>query len=270
MKKIMLGLLVVFVLMFTACSDDDDDSNSTEPEVVYAYSLDQFVPENMLADMVAHDDDDVENWNELFHFWPLATDGFNPRSRGYDDMNWTDWEQGYYIPDLDNRIKFPHMDSLGIGAFNVKYMDMVYVYRAINAVVNDTLSILCEINHMPMEQVENYDGVMENAIKLSNFVPEQIAALDSVDFIAVDGWSQTYYPDEVADGYWLVDSEKTIFPNLDLPGMKKKFKWIKSMEFYGQFQDVADFVNENLGSDTEANWSFSFPEDMSSYECIEW
>lgn len=266
MKKIMLlGLLVVLsAILLTGCSDDDD--NSTEPEIVYAYSLDQFVTDDALGAMIAHDDDDDENWNELFYFWPVADDDFSPRVRGYDDLCWGDWEQGYYIPADDNKVYFPQYAAQGIGAYNVKYMENVYVYRGIKSVITDTMSVLYELNAMTTQQVENYDAEMEAAIPLADFIPPHFTQVDSVSFVAVDGWEMTYSTDEINDGYWLTETQKTIFPGFpNMSGSKKKFKWLKEINVFGTWQNVDDFINEALADENSSDLNFSFPEDLTDY-----
>lgn len=274
MKKIMLsGLIVLFVLLFfNACSEDDKDDNGTEPQISYAYSLDQFVPVDAVSDLIVHTDEDSIECRDLFFFLPLADDGFSPRSHDYDDLDWTDWIQGFYIPDWDNRIFFSQYDSQGIGAYNVKDMESVCVFRGVKSIINDTLSVVFEFNAMTTEQVENYDGIMEDAIPLASFIPPHVTLMDSVAFTAADisGYTKMYYPEEIEAGYWLVDSQKTIFPDLNLPNSKKKFKFLKSLQFYGEFQEIGEYDNVNLAAEADADWSFTIPEDLSPYTGIPW
>jgi hypothetical protein len=266
MKKIiLLGLMVAFVLLFTACSEDDNDDNGVGPEINYAYSLEQFVPEDIFTDLIIHNEEDDYDWRELFYFWLVADDGYNPRPAGNDDLNWSDMAQGYYFPADKNRIRFPQYDSLGVGAYNVKWMETVYVYRGVRTNINDTLSVVFEFNGMNVEQVENYDGVMENAIALADFIPEHVTSLDSVSFTAIDDYTQVYYPVEIEAGYWLIDSQKTIFPGLDLPGSKKKFKLLKSMQIFGEYVEIPEYINPAMADENSSDWSFSFPEDLSDY-----
>ena len=267
MKKIiLLGLLAVLTLMFNACSED----NGTEPEIYYAYSLDQFVPQVTASELIIHEEEEEYDWRDLFYFWSVADDGYNPRPRGYDDLGWADWTQGYYIPADQNRLRFPQYDSLGVGAYSVKWMENVHVYRGVRTNINDTLSVVFELNALPVVQIENYDGVMEDAIALTNFVPEHVFFLESAEFTAIDGYQQTYYPDEIEAGYWLVDSQKTIFPGLDLPGSNKKFKWLKSIQIFGVYEELDNYINEGLADENSADWSFSFPEDLSEYNGTIW
>ena len=269
MKKIiLLVLFAVFTLMFTACSDDSD--NGTEPEINYAYSLDQFVPEQIFADLIIHNEEDDYDWRDLFYFWFVADEGYNPRPAGYDDLDWNDMAQGYYLPTDKNRVRFPQYDSLGVGSYNVKWMDTVHAYRGVRININDTLSVVFEFNGMDIQQVENYDGVMEDAIALANFIPEHVTALDSVSLIAIDGYQQTYYPDEIDAGYWLVDSQKTIFPGLDLPGSKKKFKLLMSMQIFGIYEELEEYINPTMADENSDDWSFTFPEDLSGYDGVIW
>lgn len=270
MKKIMLiGLiLVISLLLVMGCSDDDDDDVI---ETIYAYGLEQFVPVDALSDLIVHEDDDNEEWRDLFYFWPTASDGFSARNKGYDDLDWQNWLQGYYIPELDNRVYFPQFEEMNIGAYNVKYMQDIYVFRGIRSVITDTLSVVYELNAMDTQQIENYDGEMEDAIALADFIPPHFTAIDSVAFVAVDGWEKTYTPEEINDGYWLVNSQKTIFPGFpEMSGSKKKFKWLKTIMIYGAWEEQEDFVNEYLAPAAAADWNFSFPEDLSDFTNIPW
>ena len=269
-KLILLGLMVAFVLLFTACSEDDNDDNGVEPDIHYAYSLDQFVPAEVFANQIIHDEEDDFNWRNLYYFWALGSDDFSPRMHGYDDLDWNNLQQGYYIPGLDNRLNFPQFAELNIGAYNVKKMGNVHVYRGVRININDTLNVVFEFNGMPMEQIENYDGEMENAIALANFIPEHVTALDSISFTAIDDYTKMYYPEEIEAGYWLMNSQKTIFPGLDLPGSKKKFKFLMSMQVYGTYQQLEEYINPAMADENSTNWSFDFPEDLSNYIGVVW
>jgi hypothetical protein len=225
-----------------------------------------------ISDLIVHNEEDTLDWRELFYFWPMATDGFSSRTRGYDDLSWQDFVQGFYIPEDNNKVFFPQFEALNIGAYNVKFMDKVYVSRGIRSIINDTLSVVFELNAMTTEMIENYDDVMEAAIPLTSFMPEHVTAMDSVAFIAMDGYSKTYTPDQFSDGYWLVDSQKTIFPTEgdNMSGSLKKFKLIQSMEFFGQWQNIEEFENPAWAGTEDTDWYFSFPEDLSDYEGTIW
>ncbi|MCF7920310.1 MAG: hypothetical protein K9N06_10410 [Candidatus Cloacimonetes bacterium] len=272
MKKIMLFVFLAIVTLMMVISCSENDNNNNIPDIIYAYALEQFVPMDALSDLIVHDEGDTTEFRDLFYFWPLATDGFSARTRGYDDLDWQNWVQGYYIPEIDNKVFFPQFEPLNIGAYNVKYLDMVYVSRGVRSIINDTLSVVYELNAMETQQVENYDLVMEDAIPLNSFVPPHVTVIDSVVFTAVDGYTKTYTPVQFADGYWLVSSQKTIFPTegANMSGSLKKFKLLKSMEFFGQWQNVEDFENPAWAGTDEADWSFSFPVDLSAFEGIVW
>ena len=269
MKRIMLFMFLatITLMMFTACSDDDN--NNVEPETFYGYTLDQFVPMDAISDLIVHNEDDTLDWRELFYFWPVATDGYSARmnSEKYDDLDWQNFAQGYYVPENDNKVLFRQFEEFHIGAYNVKFMDKVYVSRGVRSIINDTLSVVFELNAMTTEMIENYDAEMEAAITLTSFMPEHVTAMDSVSFIAIDGYKKTYTPAQFSDGYWLVDSQKTIFPieGANMTGSLKKFKLLKSMQFFGDWQNVDEYENPAWADADEADWYFSFPEDLSDY-----
>ena len=269
MKRIMLFMFLatITLMMFTACTGDDN--NNFEPETLYGHALDQFVPMDAVSDLIVHDIEDTLDWRELFYFWSVATDGYSARMNKdkYDDLDWHNFAQGYYIPENDNKVYFPQFEEFNIGGYNVKFMDTVYVSRGVRSIINDTLSVVFELNAMTTEQIDNYNGEMEAAIPFTSFMPQHITVIDSVSFIAIDGYTKTFTPDQFNDGYWLVDSQKTIFPieGANMSGSLKKFKLLKSMEFFGQWQDVDEYENPAWADAEEADWYFSFPEDLSDY-----
>ncbi len=274
MKKLLTIFIAVLIAMLalTACSENDDDS-STGPVEILAYNLDQFIPMDILVPLFTEEgQEDIEEdgieIRGLFSINVIAEDGWSWRSRGMRDLKWEEFATGYLIPDNDGKIYIDAFASQGINTYNVKYAQDVDVYRTVELIKPDETEGQYQLSAMPTEQVENYDAVMEDAIKLTSFIPAEITAVDSVMFTAADGWAQTYTAEEFNGGYWLVDSQKTIFPGLDLPGSKKKFKLLRTLKVWGQ-QDTVDEPFVSNYSETP-DYDFQFPEDLSDYDSIVW
>lgn len=273
MKKLLSILIIVMITMFVVTGCSENDSDSTGPVEILAYSLDQFIPADNLMNLFHDDDQDaiLEDGIEirnLFSIHVVASDGWSWRSRGMRDLKWDEFASGYLIPEDEGKIYIDAFASQGVNTYNVKYAQDVDVYRTFELVKPDDTNALYQLSSMTTEQVENYDGAMEDAIKLTDFIPAEITTVDSVMFTAADGYAKTYSTDEFNAGYWLKDSAKTIFPGLDLPGSKKKFKFLKTITVYGDQDAVEDPFVSNF-SDTP-DYDMVFPEDLSDFDSIVW
>lgn len=276
MKKFFTLLLVTFIILIglTACSEDDDDDNSTGPVTILAYNLDQFLPLDNVMNLFTDGDqetilEDAIDALNLFSIHVLASDGWSWRNRGVRDLKWDEFAGGYLIPEDDGRIYIEAFASQGVSTYNVKFAQDVQVFRTFELVKPDGTEALYQLSAMTTQQIENYDGTMEDAIKLTDFYPAtEITAIDSVMFTAADGYSVNYTEEEFNAGYWLTESQKTIFPGLDLPGSKKKFKLLQTLTIYGEQQSVEEPFVCNFSEAPE--YEFTFPEDLEGYDSIVW
>lgn len=274
MKKVLTILITVLIglFAFTACSENDDN-NTTGPVDILAYNLDQFAPmENLLTQFTDGDQEDILedsiDIHNLFSILVTASDGWSWRGRGMRDLLWNEFSTGYIIPENQGKLWIEAFANQGINTYNVKYAQTVDFFRTFELIKPDETEALYQLSSMDTEQIENYDSTMETAIKLTQFIPTEITAIDSILLKACDGYAQTYSTEEFNVGYWLIESQKTIFPGLDLPGNKKKFKLLKSIKVYGN-QDTVDEPFISNFSDIP-DYSFDFPENMSDYESIVW
>ncbi len=73
----------------------------------------------------------------------------------------------------------------------------------------------------------------EEAIKLSDLIQGiSLSDSSSIRLIAIDDYYKDYTPQQIAEGYYLLDSEVTTFPALNdsLTNSQKKFKKLAKIE----------------------------------------
>jgi len=266
-KTLLLTLLAVLLLLFTACSEKDDDTttpNTPNPPQMAATSdsiftmpaQDTVFPDSLLTDVTYNGEataslllthfitkemtdelvgspNDAES-QKLFAYQLIASDGFNPRDREYDDLTWDVFKTGVLLPNKSFRSYFASENVET--AFDVKFLTQIKMYRAVQVVKLDGTKVLFEMNALTTNQVANYDGLMEDGIKLSNFITEFVTATPAnYDYIFTDNTDMTDPPRytwaQMQDGYWLKDSKKTIFPSFpDMPSIQMKFKKLMQIQ----------------------------------------
>jgi hypothetical protein len=265
--------LSIAILMLTGCSEKDSD-NPNGIEELWAYSLDQFFPvEDIISLFNDSDQEDILEDNieirSLFSILVSAEDGWNWQTRGVRDLLWEEFAAGYLIPDDEGRVYFGSFSDQGINTYNVKYAEVVDVYRAFQLVKPDGTIAVYELNSMDSEMITNHDDEQEAAIKFSDFIPEEITKIDSVEFVAADGYQKTYSIEELNDGYWLMNSGKTIFPGFpDMPGSKKKFNFLKQIIVHGNLEVVEEPAFGNYAD--ESDFQFTLPDNLTDYDYIIW
>jgi len=271
-KNISFILLISFVLaMLSGCSEKD---SPTGPEDILAYILEQFLLVDDVINLFPADDqqdimDDQIQIRNLFSLHVTGADGWSWRNQGRRDLNWTEFKSGYLIPEDEGRIYFEEFVNQGINTYNVKWAETLQVFRAFELIKPDQSIAIYELSVMDTEMVTNYDEVEEEAVKLTEFIPgEEITEIDSVYFIGADGYQQTYTPEEFEAGYWLLESQRTIFTGLDLPGYKKKFKFLQQIQVFGEQDIPADPFVCNFSE--EPDHEFDFPEDLSDFDSMVW
>ena len=262
MKKLTyLTLLLALLLGLAACSEDDPPTG----EDVLGYSLDQFIPADSVRVAVDPEAEPDEEFRTLFAYEIVSgVDGYSPRdsdNAGY-DLPWETFAGGYFVPSDDHRTWFPSASLPG--AFKVRDAGLFRLYRKVDISTGVSGSKTAELGALPTHQVANWDGGQETAIKLSDLL-QGIAAYDSLALFAADGYSKTYPPELIADGYYFLGSEVTTFPtfNDDLPGSVKKFKKLARMEVYGSA--TAQNHTFELTPQAGADLVFNIPTDLSGY-----
>ncbi|MDD2230953.1 MAG: hypothetical protein PHY48_16315 [Candidatus Cloacimonetes bacterium] len=226
-KYLVLLVALAMMLSFTACSDDDD--NGTQVDIL-GYSLDQFFT---MADAIGITGaaNDTTDYRSLYAYEIVGADGWSPRgsvNAGY-DLLWNTFKSGYLVPSDNKRTWFPG-DTVP-GAFKVKNADKIRVYRQIGVCGTADECVPQELGALPTYTVENWNNEDEQAIKLSDLL-QGYDGYSTVTVSAVDGYSKTYDAEKIADGYYLLTSERTTFPtfNSEMEGSMKKFKLIATMQ----------------------------------------
>ncbi len=262
MKKLTyLGAILALLLSLVACSEND---NPTDEDVL-GYKLDQFISADSVRNHVDSEADATDDFRSLFAYEIVSSgDGFSPRASsfaGY-DLPWNIFAGGYFVPSDDHRTWFP--DANLPGAFKVRDADLFRLYRKVEVNAGVRSSKQVELKGLILYPTENWDGESEDAVKLSDLL-QGIAVYDSVGFVAVDGYTKYYQPELISDGYYLLDSEVTTFPNFNdtLPGSAKKFKKLATVQIYGATTDMtADIV---LAPQDKFDISFTVPENLSGF-----
>lgn len=261
MKKLTYLIFIALLLFgLFACSEDDKPTDAR----ILGYSLDQFIDANAVRAKITSDPEDTEDYRALFNYELVASDGFTPRqgqTGGY-DLPWSILQQGYYVPSDNHSTWFPNL-NLG-GAFKVKNAESIRLYRKV-VVSCGASSADCELRGLTVEEVENWGGEMEPAIRLNQFV-SAVASYDSVRFTAPDGYVKYYKPEHIQDGYYLLNSEVTTFPSLNssMPGSLKKFKKLASVDVMGAAADPT--LTFALSPQDKTDLSFPIPTDLSGFQ----
>ncbi len=230
MKKLSVLLLALLTLFIFACSEKDDNPTDTN---IYGYKLDQFIPNTTLRDLVDPSASDTLNFRELFAYEIVASDSFSPRASinaGY-DLTWNFFKEGYIVPSDNNRTWFS--PELGLpSAFKVKNTSQFNLYRKVD-VHSGSGSKTVELKGLTLHTVPNWSSVNEEAIKLSDLIQGiSLSDSSSIRLIAIDEYYKDYTPQQIAEGYYLLDSEVTTFPALNdsLTNSQKKFKKLAKIE----------------------------------------
>ena len=184
-----------------------------------AFVRSEFIQPYIDKDTVAHDT------RGLHAYRLVGADGFNPHdNRGYDDNVWAHLDLGYYLID-DDRGVFPDENIDLPGAFNIKSLRTIRVFRKID-VVTDTATDFQEIDDLPVVQVQNLEGEMEDAVGLwlcitAPYVSEPSA--HQYRLRTVDDFSPPAITwDQLQTGYWLLNTRRTIFTSPELNQGKYK------------------------------------------------
>lgn len=243
MKKFSLLLLVFLTLLMFSCSEKDDNPTNVD---FYGYKLDQFISNTILRDLIDPNASDTLNFRELFAYEIEASDGFSPRNSSYAgyDLTWNFFKEGYIVPADNNRTWFP--DELGLpNAFKVKSTTQFNLYRKVEVTSGESSKTI-ELKGLTIYTIPNWNSANEEAIKLSDLL-QGISLSDSsnIRLIAIDDYYKDYTPEQIAEGYYLLDSEVTTFPEINdtLPGALKKFKKLASIEVTNCSSQDHNFAN---------------------------
>ena len=240
MKRTLSVLLsLALLLLLFACSEKDDNPTDVN---VYGYRLGQFINQATIAALVDSAPDSLDLRN-LFAYEIIAADGWSPResvNAGY-DLNWDLFNDCFLVPTDNNRVW--HFNADLPSAYKVRDVLEFRAYRKIDVNTGRGKQMV-ELKGLPVQQIENWDGVMEDAVKLSDLL-QGVSAYDSLSIVCYDGYGSDkyYYAEAVNLGYYLLDSERTIFPGATIPNNQKKMKKVESIQLYGAVTAEHSFAN---------------------------
>ena len=244
-------LLIACVLAFNGCSKDDDvvagpsgngasmmvyhegdstavlfdDLPSFQVDDLEAISLSSFVDTFLVPPY--WDEDVMFDLRELYGYRIQGQDGFSASIKGYTDNTWDHMELGYLFT-ASRQVVFPD-DVIDLaGAYNVKDAARILILRKIDVVYSDTTAMRELADFQPV-QVDNHDGLPEDAVPLSDLVETAIVADPSTktyNIVALDGFgpATTMTWTQFQTGYWLLESKRTIFTDPSLEGGAYKLR----------------------------------------------
>jgi hypothetical protein len=266
LKKYVFVLFIIALLLgISACSEKD---NGTEPQIL-GYQLEQFIDADQVQTITDPNEEEATDFRDLYNYEIVASDGYSPRNReetaGY-DLDWDVFKTGYMVP--SNQLRTMFLDDTTPGAFEVKNAASIRLYRRI--VVADTLgnAHYIELGALPIHSIANWDGANEDAIKLSDLLTDH-SGYDNITLMASDGYSKDYNTEQIADGYYLLESERTTFPtfNEEMNNSMKRFKYIDRIVVNMDFgTDIPLYENADA---EDADISFTFPELYDGFDGVE-
>ncbi len=263
MKKLLFIMVLIISLLLISCSEKDDNPTDVN---VYGYKLDQFITQATVNQLITSDTTDENDYRYLFAYEIVSDDAepWSPRqsSNTSSDLKWESFKEGFYIPSDNKKTWFA--DPSLPNAFKVKNAKTFKLYRKVD-IVTTRSSKHAELHSLTKHTVNNWNSTPqpEEAIKLSDLLTG-IASYTSVKLVAGDGYSVEYTPEQIADGYYLLTSEVTTFPNLNstMTGSQKKFKRLARLEV--TTTDEQDHIF-GYADQATANTSFTIPNDLSAY-----
>lgn len=246
-------------MLLFACSEKDDDPTDVN---VYGYRLGQFIDQAAVAALVDSAPDSLDLRN-LFAYEIIAADGWSPRqsvNAGY-DLSWALFNDCFLVPSDNNRVW--HFNENLPSAYKVRDVLEFRAYRKID-VKTGRGDQAVELRGLPIHQIENWDGEMEAAVKLSDLL-QGVSAYDSLSIVCYDGYgSDKYYHSEPVNlGYYLLETERTIFPGADLPNNQKKMKKVEYIQLYGAVPAEHSFANADHD---QADLTVARPTSMTGFE----
>ncbi len=263
MKKLLIILSAIILLaVLIGCSEKDDNITDIQTQ---GYKLDQFINQAIVTDSLDAAAPDTLDFRGLFAYEIVSgEDGFSPRMSSYAgyDLNWETFKNGYLVPSENNRTWFA--DTSLPGAFRVRNTGYFRMYRKIDVIAPDNSTKMIELKGLALYTINNWDGNPEEAIKLSDLV-QGIASYDSVCIVCSDdfGLGRYYTQAAIDDGYYLLTTERTIFPTVSLPSNMQKLKKVSYLKVYGT--EAAQSFTFELTPTADADMIFTVPENLTGY-----
>lgn len=169
----------------------------------------------------------------LFAYQIVADDGYSASvSKGYPDNIWSHLPLGHILT-TTRQVVFPD-DKIDLaGAYNVKTARHIHIHRKLDLVKPES-TMFVELRSVATTQVTNFDGILENAIPLKDVVLSSVGSPQnySYNIRALDGFgpSTNMTWSQFETGYWLVNTQQTIFGDTTLVGGRYKLKVLQTIQ----------------------------------------
>ena len=205
---------------------------------VIAYSLPQFVSEdsvNSYSNITSIDS------RILYAVQTVSSDedqNWSPRKKGYYDLSWDDFKNGFYLPDQSQRLYFPNENILGV--YNVKYAKYIRLYRKVDVVKDENITIF-ETEAFDSEPIIYYKDDVEyneEGYTIKNFISKYITETPSeykYQFFAADGCvnsdtNNMFTWDDLQNSYWLTSKNEAIFLDDAMHTKCESVKYLKKIK----------------------------------------
>jgi len=195
-----------------------------------AIKLNNFVSTELIPAFEDKDGNLYES-RKLYSYQLVGDDGFSASVKGYPNNTWDQLAAGHIIVDT-RQIVFPD-DILDLaGAYNVKDASHLYIHRKFDIVTADTTAFI-EIRTIDDQRIHNHNNILENAIPLKECIADYVTDYENhtYNIKAIDGFGPSedltwnYYN----KGFWLLESEETIFNDATLVGGRYKIKALEKI-----------------------------------------
>ena len=196
-----------------------------------AIQLDEFITTDLIP---AFTDKDEVDWDArpLYSFEIMSSDGYSASGvKGYPNNIWEHMSLGHLLTSIRRAI-FPD-DKIDLpGAYDAKDVVEIIVHRKFDVTAPDTVDFF-ELSDFTITRVNNWDGIEEDAVPLADFVTALVANPEShmYNLASLDEFSP---PDDLdwekfQTGYWLLDSERTIFTHAEVTSSKYRVRVLETI-----------------------------------------
>lgn len=267
-KLCSLLFIIILLLSLVACSEKDDNNPTTVH--LWAYQLDQFINKDAVTDSLDASAPDSADFRKLYNYEIVSgADGFSPRQSQYAgyDLDWNTFRQGFFVPENGNRTWFPTALNLP-GAFKVTNAGYFRLYRKIDVYDGSKGKKSVELRGLPIYTIPNWDGIDEEAIKLSDLLTG-VTEYTSVRIVCYDnyGIDKLYLPVAINDGYYLLNTERTIFPNVNPGSGMSKMKKVAYIDVIGATTPLN--TDNVIAPSTQTDMIFMMPTNLNSYQATD-
>lgn len=199
---------------------------------VEAIQLSEFV-DTVLIPLYRDKNGNAYDSRTLFAYQIVADDGYSASgTKGYPDNVWSHMQLGHILT-TTRLVVFPD-DKIDLaGAYNVKEARHIYVHRKLDLEEPDS-TIFVELRSIATTQIMNFDGILEDAVPLKDFVLSFVDSPQnySYNLRAIDGFGPTTNMtwSQLGTGYWLMNTRQTTFSDTSLVGGRYKLKALEKIQ----------------------------------------